>query len=185
MRWVFAFILLLTAGCGAEVPNAPDEVVQERLAAAAKKDPAPYYLGNSHLDLKVTNVLEATEADPVTTITYGTCRLPAEGEGGCAPPYQVQTRAFDSHPWGPSAGCTRLDDIRGVPAVDLGDSVALIPQGLEVRVFPDGLDPAKARAAAEALRPIGSKAGTPLPRPDAATLKVIGTACGNSPGEHG
>jgi hypothetical protein len=90
------------------------------LAAAAKAKPPMYYLGDTYRGLKIGDVLRST-------VMYGTtCKITVGEEGGCAPPYQLATEAFTKESWAIAMQCSRLPDIRGVPAVSFGGGVQQI-----------------------------------------------------------
>lgn len=97
---------------------------------------------------------------------YGTCRPPVGEEGGCQPPLQVQT-------W-PACEVALSDfdrvdarlTIRGVPALETGDQLALATGGVTVKIF--GTSRAQVRRAAAALvfaNRNGPATGAPLPVP--------------------
>jgi hypothetical protein len=160
-----------------EVPGKPADEVQQLLAVAAKAKPQMYYLGDTYRGLKISDIVVPH------TVMYGTCKITVGEEGGCAPPYQVVTETFTQESWANAAECSRLPDIRGVPAVSFGGGTGLIFGTTVVKVY--GSDENGDPAAAAQIRPIGGSLVAQLPRPDAATLTVIGKACGNKPGEHG
>ena len=181
VRRYLAFpLLLLLAACShqVEVPGKPAAEVQQRLAAAAKDKPPIYYLGDTYRSLKISDVV-----DP--NVFYGTCKLTVGvgEEGGCAPPYQVHTETFAKETIANAVDCSRLKDIRGVPAISFGDGTWLFFGTTVVKVF--GSSESEDAAAAAQVRPIGGSLVAQLPRPDAATLAVIGKECGDKPGEHG
>jgi hypothetical protein len=83
-------------------------------------------------------------------------------------------------------GCSRLPDIRGVPAVSWGGGLVLFTHDSAVRIFDDGTG-GDLRSMAEALRPVSGPADVtkPLPAPARDMLDTIATKCGASPGDHG
>ena len=178
---VFGLLVLLAAcsnGRQVEIPGKPAAEVQQRLAAAAKDKPPIYYLGDTYRGLKISDVV-----DP--NVFYGTCTLTAGWgqEGGCTPPYQVHTETFAKETLADAVDCRRLQDIRGVPTISFGDGTWLFFGTTVVKVF--GSSESEDSAAAAQVRPIGGPLIAQLPRPDAATLAVIGKECGDKPGDHG
>lgn len=118
-------------------------------------------------------------------ITYGTCHVAHGAEGGCTPPFEVQTRPPTAIPWSRVSGCSRLAPVRGVPVVNLGgglrgvlaDAVVAIDSGSINIVGTDAVD---------ALRQVGqTDAMGLLPPPPASIVRQIDAACGAHPGDHG
>jgi len=175
-----ALLGLLAASCGGSAMARAD--VERLLASSAASSTPAYFLGDGYAGLPITNVLRDEGG---TTIVYGTCYVAPFSEGGCAPPLQVQTRTFSPEDWPNAADCSRLADIRGVPALDFGGGTVLVLDGLTITVFDDTMDAAKSGGAAADVRRVGQAAPGPLQRPKEADLALIDTACGAQPGEHG
>lgn len=177
-----ALLGMLAASCGGESKSmAPAEVERLLESYAASATPA-YFLGDGYAGLPITNV---SRDEGVTLIVYGTCNVAPFSEGGCAPPLQVQTRAFSAEAWSRAVGCSRLADIGGVPSIDFGGGTLLVLDGLTVTVFDDTNDTAESSAAAADVRRVGQAAPGPLQRPKPADLALVDKACGAQPGEHG
>lgn len=112
-------IALLTAG-GGEPEPAPDAATVAAAQAAAAFP--VYWAGESVAGLPLTGV--ARDGGQIT-VQYGNCTPPA-GEGGCAPPVQIQTTSIcarnplilDLRPGSSSR-------MRGVPVRDYADFVSL------------------------------------------------------------
>jgi len=174
----------------------PQEDLSYRLERVAAADGSPsYFLGRSiaGLDLVYIEV-----EDKGASYYYGPCR--DLGEGSCSNPIQVHSRQ-ENMPANVS-GCSRLPDIRGVPAVSLGGGVVLFTDDSTVTIFDDKFDQSfedsfedgtsrDLRSMAEALRPVSGPADItkPLPAPVNAPapdlLDTIDTQCGAHPGDHG
>jgi hypothetical protein len=91
------------------------------------------------------------------------------------------------HMWRLAAGCTRLEPVRGVPAVTFGAELVLLTGTSTITIAPaDGSDTAVELAAAAQLREVGGNLSPgPLPPPDPTILPVLDGACGHNPGETG
>jgi hypothetical protein len=176
-----AVVGLWAASCGRTASTAPPDFERLLASYAASSTPA-YFLGDGYAGLPITDV---SRDEGVTQIIYGTCTVPPFSEGGCAPPLSVQTRAFTADGWSIAVGCSRLADIRGVPALDFGGGTVLVLDGLTVTVFDDRSDIAKSSAAAADIRRIGQTSPGSLSRPKTADLALVDRACGAHPGEHG
>ena len=151
-----AGVLCLTStACSSAQRSQPQSDLSERLEtmAAAKGRPL-YFLGRSFDGIDLTSV-EGGD------FFYGTCEF--EGEGGCAPPIQVQNGSTNMTG---VVGCGRLADIRGVPTVSLGGGLVLFTVDSTVTIFDDGAG-RDLRSMAEALRPVSGPADVtkPLPAP--------------------
>ena len=101
---------------------------------------------------------------------YGPCR--DLGEGSCSNPIQVHSR--QEYLPATVSGCSRLPDIRGVPAVSLGGGVVLFTHDSTVTIFDDKFDQSfedsfddgtsrDLRSMAEALRPVSGPADITKP----------------------
>ena len=180
-RYLVFGLLLVLAACShsrqVEVPGKPPDEVQQLLAVAAKAKPPMYYLGDTYRGLKISDVVAAH------TVMYGTCKMTVGEEGGCVPPYEVVTETFNEESWAIARECSRLPDIRGVPAVSFSGTGLIF--GTTVVTVLGASESEDSAAAAAQVRPIGGSLVAQLPRPDAATLALIGKACGDKPGEHG
>jgi hypothetical protein len=172
-------ILCLTSGACSQSTQ-PQKDISARLArVAAAKGPPSYFLGRSYAGIDLTAV-----EDGGALFVYGTCEY--QGDGGCATPIQVQNSPEDLP--GAVRGCSRLRDIRGVPAVSFGGGLVLFTRGSAVRIFDDGTGTGgDLRSMAEAVRPVAGPADTaePLPAPTKDMLDTIAAKCGASPGDHG
>ena len=94
-----ALLVAATIGCGSEEGPVSSEQINQ---AAAES----FWVGNEFRGLELTEVLVPREgAGSSTSFIYGTCE-PA-GEGGCAPPLEIQT-------WGV---CSRLPPPKRVDAL--------------------------------------------------------------------
>lgn len=140
---VLALLAAAVAGCGDD--HAP--VSGERIGEAAAES---FWLGEEFAGLELAEVLVPPEgAGTSTSFIYGTCE--PVGDGGCAPPLEIQT-------WG---ACSRLpppnrvdglERIRGVLASfdRRSPRIELYTASGTVVVFADTYE--QARAAAERLR---------------------------------
>jgi hypothetical protein len=109
---------------------------------------------------------------PRAFLGYGTCKLP-KGEGGCAVPAQVQNTPFRASDWGRAVGCTRVPDVRGVPAVH-HDTLVVFTRSTVVKIYAP-----HPRRVAAALHGVGGTAsGGPLPPPRASVVHVLERVCG-------
>ena len=149
--------VLVGGGCGDEERRAPRGPVE--LAQLRRFDGFPlYWLGRSFDGLPLTYAEDvksqlAAPSSPGVAIEYGDCTLP-EGEGGCVAPLSItihcaeRVERYDTK--------TRRVRIRGVPGRVVG------PDGLELYTGPVivsiGGDGGRARAVAEALRPLNARA---------------------------
>jgi hypothetical protein len=156
--------------------------VERLLTSYAGSTTPAYFLGDGYVGLPITWL---SRDEGVTTIVYGICDVPPFGEVGCAPPLQVQTRAFSAEDWSHAEGCSRLADIRGVPALDFGGGTVLALDGVTVTVFDDRGDPQRSSAVAADVRRVGQSAPGPLQPPKPADLALVDQACGAQPGEAG
>jgi hypothetical protein len=146
--------------------------------AAANGRPS-YFRGRSYAGIDLTAV-----EDEGDLFIYGTCEY--RGDGGCAPPRQVQNGP--EHLSGAVRGCARLRDIRGVPAVSLGGGVVLFKRGSAVKIPDDGTGTGgDLRNMAQAVRPVSGPADVtrPLPAPTKYVLNTLAAKCGAGPGDHG
>ena len=92
---------------------------------------------------------------------YGDC-IPTPGEGGCAPPLQVQDWSIcRRHPLELDRRPRRITTLRGVPMIDYGDMLEVLTGGTDVVLFGE---PRRSRRAVAALRPVRGPArlGRPL-----------------------
>ncbi|RYP88340.1 hypothetical protein EKO23_03150 [Nocardioides guangzhouensis] len=144
--------------------------------ATAKGRPL-YFLGRSH------DGLDLTWVEGGGYFAYGTCEIQIEDEGGCTPPIQVQN---GSKSLTGAVGCSRLADIRGVPAVYFGGGLVLFTQDSTVTIFDDGAG-RDLPSIADELRPVSGPADVtkPLPAPAKDILDTIAKNCGTQPGDVG
>ena len=173
---VVAILSLTCTACSQSTQPQKDLSGRPEKVAAAEGPPS-YFLGRSYAGIDLTAV-----EDRGALFVYGTCEY--QDEGGCAPPIQVQNGPENLR--GVVAGCSRLPDIRGVPAVSWGGGLVLFTAESAVRIFDDGTG-RDLRSMAEELRPV---AGTedltkPLPAPGQDRLDTIAAKCGATPGDHG
>jgi hypothetical protein len=99
--------------------------------------------------------------------------------------WRVEVGAQDI-PLSSTVGCSRLAPIHGVPTVALSDAVILFTGDLAIRVGTTPGDVKLATKAANQLRQVGETAAVgSLPPPPLSKVKLIDTACGGGPGEHG
>ena len=172
---VLALVAALGLGCsgtaGGRVPdNSPEELERQIAEAARKPGPPLLWAGRPANGLPVTEI-DSTGPPGTGLVVYGTCELP-EGEGGCAPPVQIQHFAFRAGDWRRATGCSLREPIRGVPAAH-HDSLVLFTGRRVVKIY------ARApRAVASALRPIrGGTARGPLPPPPRSVLRLVREVC--------
>ena len=138
-----ALLVASAAGCGTDHGPVSGDQISE---AAAES----FWVGDELGGLELTEVLVPPEgAGTSTSFIYGTCE--PTGDGGCAPPLEIQT-------WGvcsrlpPPKRVDGLQRIRGVLASFDGRSpqIELYAAAGTVVVFADTYE--RARAAAEQLR---------------------------------
>jgi hypothetical protein len=183
LRFVASVVLVLgVTACGETSSSLSAPEISSRLqqvTASAGGQPV-YFLGDKFQKWRLTDVeLE----HPGYAFFYGTCHLPAFGEGGCSLPMQVQVDPFDV-PWDSIVGCSRLSSLHGVPTVNL-DSLVLFYGHPLMRIYISG-DDADVKRAVAALRPVGgSLSSADFPAPSAADIAGIDSACGAKPGERG
>lgn len=112
-------IALLTSG-GSE-PEPPPDAPTLAAAQAAAAFPI-YWAGESVAGLPLTRV--ARDGGRIT-VQYGDC-TPSAGEGGCAPPIQIQTTSIcEQNPLVVDLRPASSSRVRGVPVRDYGDFVSL------------------------------------------------------------
>jgi hypothetical protein len=168
-----AVALTLTGSIGCEqalqeVPRGTAQEADVREAAGKARMPI-YFLGEAFAGLPLTDVHGGERG---ATVVYGRCKLP-RGEGGCAPPIQIQHFAFASAGWSNAVGCRGRPSLRGVPTVRHDGLVLVTRDGL-VKIYARG--PAEDRRVALALRRPGERAG-PLPPPTAAEAVAVRNVC--------
>jgi hypothetical protein len=100
------------------------------------------------------------------TFIYGDCE-PPPGEGGCAPPLEVQVWPIEQRPPGiisPLIECRKVT-VRGVPGAVFKGDLDLYVGNQTVVIFADSSE--RALRAAEALRPVDADqpTGGDLPAP--------------------
>jgi hypothetical protein len=173
----------------------PQANLSDQLERVAAKGTSSYFLGRSYAGLELTDI---EVEDTAAFYNYGPCR--DLGEGSCSNSIQVHSRG--EYLPATVSGCSRLADIRGVPAVSLGGGVVLFTDDSTVTIFDDKFEQSfedsfddgtgrDLRSAAEALRPVSGPADItkPLPAPVNAPgldlLDTIATQCGAHPGDHG
>ena len=163
----------VVAGCASfdrQVPNGRLDADDVRRLARTSGVPL-YYAGLSFAGLPLTDGDASSRGG---AFVYGTCELPP-GEGGCAPPIQIQHFAFDPNAWRRAGGCRSLGRLRGVPAVR-HDGLVLVTERALVKVY--------ARSAREARRVVDALVradGRPTPRrlpsPSAEAARIVAAAC--------
>jgi hypothetical protein len=179
--WLAVVVICALAGCSTGSADKSRQAQQRLEQIAAGSDRPVYYLGPRFRTWWLT---EATiDGDRVDAI-YGTCRAITDS---CADPIDLYTQAFDPGMWRLAAGCTRLEPVRGVPAVTFGAELVLFTGTSTVTIAPgDDGDTAVARAAAAELREVdGTLSPGPLPPPEPAILPILDGACGHQPGDTG
>jgi hypothetical protein len=134
------------AGCGHE--QEPIGTEQARAAQRAAGHEL-YWVGERFAGLALTGVVRN---DPATTFAYGTCRQP-KGEGGCAPPLQVQTSSIcDDNALVLDVRPRETSTARGTAVRDYGEGSLELDAGTShVRLFARG---PRGRQAVAALRPV-------------------------------
>jgi hypothetical protein len=120
-------------------------------ALTARGDPPPeryrFFLGPSFEGLALSASHAAGDA---ATFSYGTCE-PPPGEGGCAPPLQVQNWSIcRRNPLEIDRLPHRILAIRGVPVIDYGDQLEILAGRADIVLF--GSERRMRRAVAK-LRP--------------------------------
>ena len=145
------------AGCGDE--QEPVGAEQARAAQRAAGHEL-YWVGERFAGLALTGVIRD---GPGTTFAYGTCK-PAGGEGGCAPPLQIQTSSIcDDNALVLDVRPRATFTARGTPVRDYGEGSLELDAGTShVRLFARTRSPggspgtggARGRQAVAALRPV-------------------------------
>jgi hypothetical protein len=176
---VVGFLCVTSTACS-QTSEVQKDIPGHLDRVAAANGQRSYFLGRSYSGIDLTFV-----EDDGSFFVYGTCEV--QGESGCAPPIQVQNDPANLP--GAVRGCSRLADIRGVPAVSLGGGLVLFTKDVAVTIFPDGevTSDGDLRSMAEVLRPVSGPADVskPLPAPANDLLDTIAAKCGASPGDHG
>ena len=170
---VLALLAFAAAGClgsDGRVPNV--ENVDADLERARSSATRLYYAGRSVAGLELTAV--SLTGPGRATFLYGTCERP-EGEGGCAPPIQVQQVPFSAAAWRRASSCRAVEPIRAVPAAR-HDGLVVFTGRTTVKVY--ARSPAEERRVLLALRPVrGGGAGAPLAPPPADVRTIVARVC--------
>jgi len=149
-------VLLSIVGCGDrnERQDTKIEIVGEGcLDEGERQTPKAYSLGREFEGLALETVLLQCDGRDTISYIYGDCELPEGGEGGCAPPLQVQVwracaRTYRDYAPGNRPALSRR---RGVPVADAGRQIEVYADSTVV-IFAD--EPSLARRAVSALRPM-------------------------------
>jgi hypothetical protein len=173
LRLVAFAAAVAVAGCSGErgrVPEVDPEALAREVDRIAAAELAFYWPGRSAEGFPLTHAeLNGTTR---AVFGYGTCELP-EGEGGCAVPAQVQNFPFRAADWGRAVGCTRVPDVRGVPAVR-HDSLVVFTATTVVKIYAP-----HPRRVAASLRKVGApSSGRPLPPPRRSVTRLLDRVCG-------
>jgi hypothetical protein len=182
--------LALMAACGesavttraASAGGAQQAEAKLQQAADASGTPV-YFLGEKFAEWPLTEAL--TDEPGRVDALYGECR--GDGlQGTCGPEIDVINESFDAPKWADAVGCSRLEPVRGVPAVHFGDAVVLLTGGSVVTIAVLGDDTATALRAAKILREVGQdSAAAELPPPPGDVVRLVDAACGKKPGDAG
>ena len=152
-------LLALAAGCWLNRDPDSDFTLEE---VRSRPGPAPYFVGEEFEGLPLTAIVGV---DPMTFI-YGDCDS-GGGDGGCAPPLEVQIWPIERRPPGIISDMIecRKASVRGAPGVFYGSDLDLYVGEHTVVIFADSQ--AHALRAAEALRPVDADVATAgdLPAP--------------------
>jgi hypothetical protein len=156
---VGASLAVAAAGCAFGGDPDSDFTLEE---VQSRPGPAPYFVGEEFEGLSLTAIVGV---DPMTFI-YGDCD-PGGGDGGCAPPLEVQVWPIERRPPGiisDMIACRRAS-VRGAPGAFYGSDLDLYVGEHTVVIFADSQ--ARTLRAAEALRPVDAEGvdGGDLPRP--------------------
>jgi hypothetical protein len=147
-----AALAALLAACGDD--NEAERVgVPQALAAQRAVDHQLFWVGERFDGLPLTSIDRTAQR---TTFAYGTCKQP-RGEGGCAPPLQVQTASLcDDNALKLAVGPRTTFAARGTTVRDYGEGRLDLDAATSlVRVFGTG---ARGRRAVAALRPVDGPA---------------------------
>jgi hypothetical protein len=156
------FAAALAASCGGGAQDDLDELRRDA-------PPDVYYLGESFEGEELSHVDGGRRF-----FVYGTCD--PGPETGCAPPIQIQHRAFVAREWALAAGCMPAGSIRGVPAVH-HDSLIVLTRGSFVKIY--ATSDAQTRRAFEALRSLDGSvgAGDSLPPAAPRVIRAVLDGC--------
>jgi hypothetical protein len=120
------------------------------VAGASGDVPSPrqrLFVGKTFEGLALTSALRSSND---VSYIYGSCDA-SGGEGGCAPPLEVQNWSIClRHPLEIDRIPRRIVRMRGVPVIDYGDALEVLTGRTEVVVF---ADERRARRVVAALRP--------------------------------
>lgn len=155
-----ALVALLCGGCGDD--EAEPLGAQQALAAQRAAGHQLFWVGERFEGLPLTGI----DRGPVrTTFAYGSCK-PPKGEGGCAPPLQIQTASLcDDNALKVAIRPRASFAARGTTVRDYGEGRLDLDAATSlVRVFGQGSRP---RHAVAALRPVSESARVPARLPTA------------------
>ncbi len=153
-------IVLLTSG-GSDPPPPPDAAA---IGAAQDAVAFPlYWAGESVAGLALTGVVRGRGQ---VTVQYGSC-VASGGEGGCAPPVQIQSTSIcERNPLIVDLTPRSSSRVRGVPARDYGDGGLALEIGTShVTLFARAEHREQVVAALRAARDPVPTAATELPAP--------------------
>ena len=158
----------------------------ELLKVAASTKRPVYYLGAEFAGEALSYVFvydDATGSEEMGDLSLDAGQSLAMMYGDA---FSVDTEPFQPGNYRNAVGCSRLQDLRGVPTVKQADAVWLFTADLVVRL---GLsyEWEKAASAAAAIREAGQDGptGADLPVPLAGNVALVDAACGANPGDHG
>ena len=158
---VAGVLLVAVTGCWLDNEPKSDFTLGE---VRNRPGPTPYFVGEQFEELPLTAIDGKVGK---LTFIYGDCD--ASGDGGCAPPLQVQIWPIERRPPGIIDRECRRVSVRGVPGAFYGADLDLYVGAHTVSIFADSQ--ARALRAATALRPVDSGSATtadlPAPKVDA------------------
>lgn len=160
---------IAAVGCGGDAisadrtPGSSEARDELTIAKAREEQSMPlFWVGQSFEGLPLTAIVGSRNG---AGFVYGACEPPPGGEGGCAPPLQIQTVRMCP----PAIRARPLSQrrvLRGVATGSRGGAVVLLIRGVEVRVFADAGRARRAIATMGAINPGAPGAvgpGEPLP----------------------
>jgi hypothetical protein len=124
----------VASGCsfGGDITVPSGEDVDGGLEKARTSEIPLYFAGREFDGLPLTDV--EVEGPGRALFAYGTCVIPAGGEGGCAVPIQIQIFPFRPSDWSAAAGCRRRPEVLDVPTVR-HDGLVLFTRETVVKIY--------------------------------------------------
>jgi hypothetical protein len=187
-------LLLLCVGCGGDAGGADrsgrpvGNLDEQRTEVERYKRFGLYYLGESFDGFALSRVL--SDRDPWRTVSfiYGDCEPPRGGDGGCAPPLEIQNDPACRRTGRKGPAPVARFQIQGVPAAGFSAEVEEVAEGGEpkardqngslemytgwttITIFGGGQN--RMRRAAGAIRPLSvERVGSRLPPPSREALE--------------